>query len=235
MTADPGLPRPNPTQSYWQHIPHPLANTQSKNLPSGRDYAIIGSGITGLSVAKTLLEHHPTATVTVLEARTLCSGATGRNGGQMAANAGEEYMHLAEVHGPEMAGKIAKFTLRNLGKMQELIEEYDAVEICEMQKLQKLRVFMTDGKFEDFKKSIARLEADHPSMKSIYTILDADTVLEVRYCCSGCISDVVSNNFYRIMGSTELPAVPYSQPVQYGHIVWSPRFSTPFSRNIQVD
>ncbi|OOQ84723.1 hypothetical protein PEBR_29130 [Penicillium brasilianum] len=178
VTADPGLPRPNPTQSYWQHIPHPLANVRSENLPSERDYVIIGSGITGLSVAKTLLENQLNATVTVLEARTLCSGATGRNGGQMAANAGEEYMHLAEVHGPEMAGKIAKFTLRNLEKMQELIEEYDAVEASEMQKLKKLRVFMTDAKFEDFRKSIARLEADHPSMKGIYEIIDADTVLK---------------------------------------------------------
>jgi hypothetical protein len=100
----------------------------------------------------------------------------------MAANAGEEYMHLAEVHGPEMAGKIARFTLLNLKKMQELIEEYDAVEASEMQKLQKLRVFMTDSKFEDFQESIARLEADHPSMKGIYTILDADTVLKVSDC-----------------------------------------------------
>jgi hypothetical protein len=137
----------------------------------------------------------------------------------MAANAGEEYWHLAEVHGPEMAGKIAKFTLRNLEKMQELIEEYDAVEASERQKLQKLRVFMTDGKFEDFNKSVARLEADHPSMKGIYTILDADTVLKVRYCWQSFISDVVSNNLYRNMGSTELPVVPCFQPVQYGHIV----------------
>lgn len=93
-------------------------------------------------------------------------------------------MHLAQVHGPEMAGKIARFTLQNLEKMQKLIEEYDAVETSEMQRLEKLRVFMTDGKFEDFRKSIARLEADHPSMRGIYKIIDADTVLKVRYRCS---------------------------------------------------
>ncbi|KAJ5152584.1 uncharacterized protein N7482_009062 [Penicillium canariense] len=177
VTVDPGLPRPNPTEAYWQRIPHALANVQSANLPSERDYAVIGSGITGLSVAMTLLEHHSATTVTVLEARTICSGATGRNGGQMTANAGEEYMHLAEIHGPQMAGKIVKFTLRNLQKMQELIEEYDAVEMSEMQRLKKLRVFLTEGKFNNFKESIARLEADHPSMKGFYTILDADTLL----------------------------------------------------------
>ena len=90
-------------------------------------------------------------------------------------------MHLAEIYGPEMAGKNARFTLRNLEKMQELIEEYDAVEMSEMQRLTRLRVVMTDGKFEDFMKSIARLEADHPSMKGIHTIIDGDTELEVRY------------------------------------------------------
>jgi Glycine/D-amino acid oxidases (deaminating) len=179
VMADPGLPQPNPTQSYWQHIPHALANTQSASLPTDRDFAIIGSGITGLSVAKTLLERHPSATVTVLEARTLCSGATGRNGGQMAPNAGEEYMHLAEAHGPEMAGKIAKFTFQNLKRMQELIEEYDAVETSEMQLLKKLRVFLTQDTFEAFRKSIARLETDHPSLRGLYTIIDKDSVLKV--------------------------------------------------------
>lgn len=44
--------------------------------------------MTGLGVTKTLLEQHPTATVTVLEARTLCYGATGRIGGQMAVSWG---------------------------------------------------------------------------------------------------------------------------------------------------
>ena len=133
-------------------------------------------------MTKTLLERHPTATVTILDARALCSGATGRNGGQMAANAGEQYLNLAKTHGAETAGKIVDFTFRNLKKMQELIKEYDAVELSEMQSLRKLRVFLTQRKFDDFKKSIACLEADHPSRKGLYTILDADTVVNVSPC-----------------------------------------------------
>lgn len=154
-------------------------------MPTDRDFAVIGSGITGLAVAKTLLERHPTATVTVLEARALCSGATGRNGGQMAANAGEQYSYLAETHGAETAGKIVDFTFRNLEKMQELIEEYDAVELSEVQRLQKLRVFLTQGKYDAFKKSIALLETDHPSKKGLYRILDAESVVKV--CLATCI------------------------------------------------
>jgi hypothetical protein len=97
----------------------------------------------------------------------------------MAANAGEEYMHLAETHGPETAGKIVDFTFRNLEKMHELIEAYDAVGVSEVQRLQKLRVFLTPKKFEDFKASITRLEEDHPSKKGLYAILDADAVGQV--------------------------------------------------------
>lgn len=97
----------------------------------------------------------------------------------MAANAGEQYLNLAETHGTETAGKIVDFTFRNLEKMQEMINEYDAAGYSEVQSLQKLRVFLTQRKFDDFKKSIARLEADHPSKKGLYTILDANAVLKV--------------------------------------------------------
>mgnify|MGYP002717925568 FL=1 len=234
VTADPGLPRPNPTESYWQHIPHALADVQSSKLPTDRDFAIIGSGITGLSVARTLLECHPTATVTVLEARTLCSGATGRNGGQMAANAGEQYMHLAETHGVETAGKIVDFTFRNLEKMQELIEEYDAVELSEMQRLRKLRVFLTQGKFDDFKKSIARLEMDHPSKKGLYTILDADAVLKVSlvtHVVIECHSDLFLFRSMEFMEHLEEPCFLLEQS---GHIVLSLKYSQHSRKDIQV-
>lgn len=83
ITADPGLPRPSPTQSFWQLPPHPgVSNIQSPVLPKGTDIVIIGSGITGCSVARSLLEDEPLGPVhvTILEARTLVSGATGRNG-----------------------------------------------------------------------------------------------------------------------------------------------------------
>lgn len=180
LRADPGLPRPNPTQSYWQRVPHALANAQSPYLPQRTDIAVIGSGITGLSVSRTLLEARPSANVSVLEARTLCSGATGRNGGQLAANAGEEYLHLAQNHGRDMAGRIVDFTFRNLQKMQELIDDFK--EESEYQHVRKLRVFLAPEVFEGFKRSIAHMEADHPSLRGIYSIVDAKTVLEVGWC-----------------------------------------------------
>ncbi|KAI9929465.1 hypothetical protein AWENTII_009197 [Aspergillus wentii] len=172
LTTDPGLPRSNPTFSHWQDPPHPLATIQSPTFPEKTDVAIIGSGITGLSVARTLLEGDSSSQVTVLEARTLCSGATGRNGGQLAANIGEEYSHLVSMYGVEAVGRIAEFTFLNLQEMYEIANEYAGE--SEAQTLEKLRVFLTDETFESFKESITRLETDHPRFKGIYTILDAD-------------------------------------------------------------
>lgn len=152
----------------------------------------------------------------------------------MAANAGEQYMNLAEAHGVETAGKIVDFTFRNLEKMQELIEEYDAVELSEMQRLRKLRVFLTQGKFDDFKKSIARLEIDHPSKKGLYTILDADAVLKVSLF-AGVIYGVILIFFFsrntEFMEHLEEHCFLLGQS---GHIVLSPKFSRHSWKNTQV-
>lgn len=83
------LPRDNPTTSYWQDPPSYMADTRTTaDLPKKADVVIIGSGITGAAIAWRLLGETPSANgidhaplnVVMLEARTACSGATGRNG-----------------------------------------------------------------------------------------------------------------------------------------------------------
>ncbi|KAF9882278.1 hypothetical protein CkaCkLH20_00314 [Colletotrichum karsti] len=179
ITRDPGLPVQNPTPSYWQHVPHILSNVQSPQLPAEVDIAVIGSGITGASVTKTLLDKDPSARVTVFEARTLCSGATGRNGGQLATNAGEVYSELKERFGSDMAGDIATFTFKTCDRMREIVQEYAPVE-GEYRDLTKVRAFLDEASFAKMKDSIQQMEADHPSLRGIYKIIDADTLLKVH-------------------------------------------------------
>ena len=79
----PGLPRPNPTVSYWQDPPSHLAEHRTtQELPNTIDVLIIGSGITGSSLAYNIVNVPHPPSVLMLEARTACSGATGHNGGQ---------------------------------------------------------------------------------------------------------------------------------------------------------
>ena len=77
----PGLPERDATISCWQDPPDPIANLRStENLPHKSDYIVVGSGISGSCIANNLLLRRPGAEVLMLEARTACSGATGRNG-----------------------------------------------------------------------------------------------------------------------------------------------------------
>jgi hypothetical protein len=81
------LPVENPTQSFWQDPPDDIATLRcTAELPPTADVVIVGSGITGATVAWGLLGGEDEAkvrkeSVVMLEAREACSGATGRNGG----------------------------------------------------------------------------------------------------------------------------------------------------------
>ncbi len=77
----PGLPRSQPTVSYWQDPPDAIADHQTTiDLTEHVDVVIIGGGITGATIAYNVLTAHTDAKVLLLEARQAASGASGRNG-----------------------------------------------------------------------------------------------------------------------------------------------------------
>lgn len=79
IDAGPGLPVANPTIPFWHDVPSPIASYKPEKLPEYADIVIIGSGITGTSIARTLMaEGGSELKVLMLEARDACSGATGR-------------------------------------------------------------------------------------------------------------------------------------------------------------
>lgn len=77
LKESPGLPVPNPTTPLWT-IPKAPISSEGKALPSYADVIVIGSGITGASVAYHALKRDAGLRVVIVEAREVCSGATGR-------------------------------------------------------------------------------------------------------------------------------------------------------------
>ena len=173
LEVDPGLPVLNPTQSFWQSPPHPLANIQSTSLPSTADVVVIGSGITGCSVAKALLDSS-NQKIVLLEARSISSGATGRNGGHLTSSAVEDYPALVEQFGKPMAKKIAQFTFRNVERVYELSSSFgESIQrASEARRVEGLGTFLDDS-IDHCTKAIALFEEENPDWKGRYRIIDA--------------------------------------------------------------
>ncbi|KAF7894476.1 uncharacterized protein EAF01_009927 [Botrytis porri] len=184
--ADPGIPDAvHSTKSFWMKEPHPdIASVQSEHLPKFADYVIIGSGITGASVAQALLEGLETATpsdvqslthpkVIMLEARDSCSGATGRNGGHI-LETGEEYAMLKQRLGKEEAIKIHKLRVSHLEALIKSAENLGLTEESQVRKVRFLSVYFHQEAWEDIRKDIELFMAEMPDDSKGWGFIETD-------------------------------------------------------------
>ena len=82
MSAKSRLPSSTSTHPFWRAELHPLDSHRSTpELPAETDVVIVGAGFAGAALAYFLYQDNPSPpSVTILEAREACSGATARNG-----------------------------------------------------------------------------------------------------------------------------------------------------------
>jgi hypothetical protein len=159
--ADPGLPVPNPTAPYWlDDPPYPgLTDIQSPTLPDDADIVVIGSGIAGAAVAWSVLHEcqargQRAPRVVVLEARQLCSGATGRNGGHIKASAYEDFALMRKVLPPERAAELVRFQLRHLDALVGLCRA-EGIEVAECREVETVDLYI-DG--EALREAVEQVE-----------------------------------------------------------------------------
>jgi len=109
--SSPGYPHPNPCMSFWlqglRGSGSLLGYRSTEALPQSTEVAIIGSGISGAATAYFILTGpNPPKSVVMLEARELCYGATGRNGGHCRPDCYRGYTGYKKQFGKEQAMKI---------------------------------------------------------------------------------------------------------------------------------
>ncbi|KAH7069159.1 FAD dependent oxidoreductase [Paraphoma chrysanthemicola] len=156
-----GPPISNPLPSYWQTPKSPLANViepEADAATTPYTHAIIGSGISGTMIVYNILKAQSDARVVMIEAREICSGATGRNGGHTKAASYRSYLSHVEEFGKEEALKIARLEYANIVETHRLAEELGIA--CENEICTTVDVIYDKETFENGKQAIEALRAD---------------------------------------------------------------------------
>ncbi|KAL5332401.1 FAD dependent oxidoreductase superfamily [Aspergillus crustosus] len=119
------FPAPTSITPFWRSDPDPIDNHRSTTeLPSTTDIVIIGAGYAGASTAYHILDQADPSqrpSIVILEARQVCSGATGRNGGHLKPDVYNAISIFAEKYGPEAAAELAAFETAHVPAIEAVV------------------------------------------------------------------------------------------------------------------
>lgn len=186
IAKDPGLPVRNPTTAVWQTPAHPLANHQSPVLPDHADIVVVGSGITACSFVRSLFalsEGDKKPTVVVLEARTLCSGASGRNGGHLRDTPSLYFNDLVERFGNGAAVKMLRFRSNQIPELLQMIRD-EALPDVELRSVEAVDIFCEPEKWASTKEELEEFDRIAPADVPRPKLWEADDarLVGARFC-----------------------------------------------------
>lgn len=121
------LPVPNPQPSFWTRDKDDFHDHRtSPELPQHADVVIIGAGYAGAATAWHLVNDRaqslPEQSITILEARGVCDGATGRNGGHLRPDLYGHIPTYIKRNGLEAAVELAEFEIAHVPALKTFIE-----------------------------------------------------------------------------------------------------------------
>ena len=183
-SLSPGIPSPQPAQTYWLNDPpHPeLVNLCSPELPQTADVVIIGSGIAGAAVARSLLHERrrrntrTSERVVVLDARQLCSGATARNGGHIKAALYDNFSRFSKLLPKDRAAAVARFQSLHLECLIEVCQS-EGIESAEARKVETADFFLDSPSFSKAVADVDELKKWLPEVE--IAVWDGDQAQEV--------------------------------------------------------
>ena len=119
------------SQSFWLLEAQDAADHLNKLIEPDQvitvdsvDVVVVGAGITGCSAAYWLKKLNPTLSVTVIDRRGICEGATGRNGGHIWPALVDDWDTCVRTYGLESTIAIWDFTKRTADAVKEFVDEY---------------------------------------------------------------------------------------------------------------
>ncbi|KAM3077253.1 hypothetical protein ACMFMG_003283 [Clarireedia jacksonii] len=156
------LPVKNSTVPFWHKEKHPINDRGAETpLPAASDVVIIGAGYAGVATAYHLVKDKHVGkklSVTILEARSVCSGATGRNGGHLRPDL---YGHIPKYinrHDSETGEELALFEIQHLQALRKVIE-YEEID-CEFKMTRTCDVWTTQHQVDQFKVVYQKMKSE---------------------------------------------------------------------------
>lgn len=234
------FPVSNPTSSFWQKDPifPELVNMRSENLPDTADIVIIGSGISGASVAYSILngvqnqrQCKQTPKIVMIEARETCSGATGRNGGHIKCAAYMEYSSLKSRYGIESAKKVLQFQRRHMPILLDLIQQM-GLDSAEAKEVETVDIFTDEKVWNEAKAMVQELRDGVPDAAEDIVVHDGLSGCEVSCNPHPSFKDILRRAFRNIMliPSTVMESYP-TVPQHFRHTASSLPSMHLFSRH----
>jgi glycine/D-amino acid oxidase-like deaminating enzyme len=137
-------------QNYWLTTVEMLRISSAQALPESVDVAVIGSGFTGLSAARTLAKSG--ATVAVLEAETIGWGASSRNGGMVLTGLKLGVNKLISMYGRERTQRMYAASVASMDCVEQLIGE-EGID-CNFSRCGHLEVACKQKHFDDYARQV---------------------------------------------------------------------------------
>ncbi|KAJ4322066.1 hypothetical protein N0V84_005004 [Fusarium piperis] len=183
---DPGIPVDNLTNPFWLTGPVNFGKIQSPWVDSS-DIVIIGSDMTASSLCRAPYSRGAPRIV-LLEARDLCSGATGRNGGHMKAMSPGAWSDRKKMYGLEEAIKIMEYEHSHVDVMTACIREGNID--CDLDLLEGLDAYYDKKVFDHACKAVEEMLKYAPVLGKRYTIYKSREDLRSRNVSDECIEAI---------------------------------------------
>lgn len=125
---------------------------RAPRLPSEAESVIVGSGISGALIAHELQARSQPGNdslVVMLEARSVCSGASGRNGGHIKPDCYKHFAAFQSKYGTQEAIRLCRFEMENMRDSVAFIRAQGLAGVCDLVETRAVDVFMTPEAWRD--------------------------------------------------------------------------------------
>ncbi|OTG84204.1 hypothetical protein B9T31_13710 [Acinetobacter sp. ANC 4558] len=139
----------NSNPYWWNAAPIPVGLDK---VPNQADVLIVGSGITAMSAAITLLRNG--RKVTVIDQNKIGSGASRRNAGYVSRSFKHSFADLEKKHGLEYAIKLHRELDESVKSVQEFVDTYHLD--CELKFLGRLMPAPNSKHFQSLEQDLAK-------------------------------------------------------------------------------